>query len=699
MVKPAVAIPHIAPVMTADMNDNLCRPFSEEEISDALFQIGPLKAPGPDGLPARFFQRNWGLLKLDIIKAVQEFFVSKVMPDNVNDTTIVLIPKKSQPECLKDYRPISLCNVVYKIVSKCLANRLRPLLQEIISESQSAFVPGCLITDNALITFECLHAMQSSGQGGEFCAYKLDLAKAYDRVDWKFLECAMQAMGFDAVWIRWIMACVTTVRYRIKFNGELLPPFLPSRGLRQGNPISPYLFLFVADCLSKLMKNREDSGLVRGIQVCRSSPSVSHLLFADDTLLFFKASSQQAHVVRNMLAVFQRATGQLLSPEKSTIMFGPSVAPAVQEEIRDILHVHTVAFEARYLGLPTPQGRMKREAFQPIEEKLAKRVMDGSDRCASSAGKEVLIKSVAQPLPTYLMGVFKLNDGLCEELMRKIRKFWWGSKDGKHKTHWCSWERMLRTKTQGGLGFRDMKAFNQALLARQSWRLIQFPDSLCARILKAKYYPRGHLIDTVFTGNASPTWRAVEHGLELLKKGLIWRVGDGTAIRIWRDNWIPRPPILKVLGKKAPRTRVRWVTELIDPRTNSWDIGLLKALFFAPDVDMIRKIKLPRRGHEDLVAWHYEDTGIFSVRSAYRLAFNDSHQAPAGSTSTAPAGDRSLWNLIWKADVPPRVRHFAWRVATGTLPTTWNKWKRKLGNDGQCKVCGTEPETEAHALL
>jgi len=178
--------------ITDDMNDTLCKPFTEEEISNALFQIGPLKTPGPDGLPARFFQRNWGLLKEDIIHAVRVFFEVGTMPEGVNDTAIVLIPKVQHPETLKDYRPISLCNVLYKVVSKCLVNRLKPPLDAVISENQSTFIQR-LITDNALIAFECIHAIQQDNSvNSKFCAVKLDLAKAYDRVDWSYLEHAME---------------------------------------------------------------------------------------------------------------------------------------------------------------------------------------------------------------------------------------------------------------------------------------------------------------------------------------------------------------------------------------------------------------------------------------------------------------------------------------------------------------------------
>jgi hypothetical protein len=194
------------------MNDSLMAPFSEKEIGDALFQIGPLKAPGPDGFPARFLQRNWGMLKEDVVAAVQQFFIDGVMPTKVNETSIVLIPKKTDPEEVKDFRPISLCNVVFKVVSKCLVNCLRSLLQDMIAPYQSAFIPGRMITDNALIALECIHAVQGdSASCSKFCSYKLDMAKAYDRVDWVFLEGVLAKLGFHSTWIQWVMACVTTV--------------------------------------------------------------------------------------------------------------------------------------------------------------------------------------------------------------------------------------------------------------------------------------------------------------------------------------------------------------------------------------------------------------------------------------------------------------------------------------------------------
>jgi hypothetical protein len=273
-------------VVTDAMNEALCATYTEKEISDALFQIGPLKAPGPDGFPARFLQRNWGLLKDEVVAAVQLFFESGIMPSEVNDTAIVMIPKKNEPQELKDFRPISLCNVTYKVVSKCIANRLRLILDEIIAPTQSAFIPGRLITDNALMAFECIHSIQTGGAArSKFCAYKLDMAKAYDRVDWSFLEGVLAKLGFQSKWIRWVMACVTSVRYSIRFNGHMLDSFSPSRGLRQGDPLSPYLFLFVADGLSCLIRKEIESGALREFQICRRP--LASLTFSSRMTVFY----------------------------------------------------------------------------------------------------------------------------------------------------------------------------------------------------------------------------------------------------------------------------------------------------------------------------------------------------------------------------------------------------------------------------
>lgn len=176
---------------------------------------------------------------------------------------------------------------------------------------------------------------------------------------------------------------------------------------------------------------------------------------------------------------------------------------------------------------------------------------------------------------------------------------------------------MLRPKNKGRLGFRHMRIFNQALLARQVWRLIQFPESLCDRMLKTKYYPDGVLTDTIFTGNDSSSWQAIEHGVELLKKGIIWRIGNGQNIRTWRDPWIPRDFSRRPITPKG-NCRYNKISDFITP-DGQWNGQMLNDYFLPIDVEEIRKIKLYPNETEDFVAWSPDKKGLFTVKSAYYL--------------------------------------------------------------------------------
>lgn len=235
------------------------------------------------------------------------------------------------------------------------------------------------------------------------------------------------------------------------------------------------------------------------------------------------------------------------------------------------------------------------------------------------------------------MSVFKLPLGLCDDLTSIIRDFWWGVENGKRKTAWIAWEKLILKKCCGGMGFKDLRLFNQAMLARQAWRLIEHSDSPCARLLKAKYFPRGCLVDTAFCSNAS----TILPGLDLLKQGIIWRVGNGSQIRIWRDPWIPRGSSLRVTTRPG-RCRLRWVSELLDTDGRDWDVDKLIHLFNPADVEEITKIKIHVRSSEDFIAWHWEKSGIFTVRSAYNLSLKLQHGQNVQSSSSAPDGERKL---------------------------------------------------------
>jgi hypothetical protein len=251
----------IARKITPYMNASLIKPCTIEEVSMALNQMGPFKSAGPDGFSAAFYQQNWSSIGDEVCRAVSSFIHVGYMDEEVNFIQIVLIPKKNNLVFVTDYRPISLCNVIYKITFKVLANRLKVVLPLIISPNQSAFIPGQLITDNILAAYETLHSMQTRHWGKTgYVAVKLDMSKAYDRVDWYFLDVVMRRIGFSQVWRGLIMQCISSVHFSILINGQPTESFKPTRGIRQGDPISPYLFIICAEALSTLLSQAATSG-------------------------------------------------------------------------------------------------------------------------------------------------------------------------------------------------------------------------------------------------------------------------------------------------------------------------------------------------------------------------------------------------------------------------------------------------------
>ncbi|KAL9689163.1 hypothetical protein QQ045_033596 [Rhodiola kirilowii] len=476
----------IPKLVTEEMNNMLMAPFSEGEVRRALSQMHPTKAPGLDGFSALFYQSNWSVVGEKVVREVLSCLNNACVNPEWNETLLVLVPKVKKVEKVEDLRPISLCNVIMKLVTKVLANRLKEVLPVIISQTQSAFIPGRLITDNILLAHEISHYIKGvSSQKSCYMSLKLDMSKAYDRIEWYFLERMMIALGFAEGWVGRVMECVKTVTYKVKINDRVSETIRPSRGLRQGDPISPYLFLICAEWLNYALGKYQELGLIRGVRLCRGAPLITHLMFADDCVFFLKAKHDSVDWVREILSRYEKISGQKVNYAKSEMVCSKNATEDLRNKFVEKLHLRAVDSHSKYLGLPLSFGNRKTWLFREIDKKVLRKIHDWKHKLLSGAGREVLIKSILQAIPIYAMSCFKIHVPLCARIAGAILRFWWNGSKSKG-IHWLKAEEMFKERGLGGMGFRKIELMNISLLAKQGWRIMMEPDLLVSKVFKAK---------------------------------------------------------------------------------------------------------------------------------------------------------------------------------------------------------------------
>ena len=393
----------------------------------------------------------------------------------MNHTLIALIPKIPNPETTAHYRPISLCNTVYKILAKILVNRMRPILQRIIHPTQSAFIPHRTIHDNILIAHEIVNKFKHMKGKKGYVALKLDMEKAYDRIEWDFLLSCLQQLGFHATWINWIKECISTVSYSLILNNEPQGFFKPTRGLRQGDPLSPYLFIICMDVLAKRLQSYAlDAKTGIGIKIAPTATRIPCLFFADDSLLFCKANMQACHKLKAALDDFCAQSGQLINFHKSSLMFSKNTCNFDKQAVGGVFNIpHSVSF-GKYLGCSLFQGRPSADLFHSLTSKAASKLDTWVSNCFSKAGRVVLIQANLESLPTHTMQCYKLPSRITDQLDRINREFFWKTSSATGGLPLVAWDKVCRPKKLGGLGLRKFAAVNTAFTAKLIWK---FPVS------------------------------------------------------------------------------------------------------------------------------------------------------------------------------------------------------------------------------
>ncbi|CAL1396794.1 unnamed protein product [Linum trigynum] len=350
-----------------------------------------------------------------------------------------------------------------------------------------------------------------------------------------------------------------------------------------------------------------------------------------------------------------------------------------------------VAKHEKYLGLATVAGRSKKELFTGIVDRIRKKLKGWKERVLSVAAREVLIKSVAQAQLSYAMTVFKVPEGVLDEVHSMIMAFWWGQKGTERRVSWLRREEMVCSKMEGGMGFRDLKGFNMALLAKQLWNLYQRPNSLIATILRAKYHKHVSILDARAGYNPSYMWRSLMSALDFLNSGLRWRIGNGDSVCIWGDKWVPSSPELFVPSAPRGLPVDSRVSALIDPITEQWDLSLLENCF--PN-ELVRNIlKIPLRGIQepDRLIWSTSKNGSYSVLEGYRFWLKKFKE----ENGVNGFGEEVVWKKMWNMNIAPKIKQFIWRFAREVLPTGDHISEKSQRHGDKCPFCDLR-ETQIH---
>ncbi|KAK4384367.1 Retrovirus-related Pol polyprotein from type-2 retrotransposable element R2DM [Sesamum angolense] len=393
-------------VITEEESNSLTRPITADDVKTALFDIEEDRAPGPDGFSSGFFKAAWSVVGEDITAAVNDFFTTGRLLKQVNATLITLIPKVSAPSHVTDFRPISCCNVIYKIITKILVLRIWEVLDKLISPSQNAFVPGRSISDNVMLATE-LFSGYNQCRLPPRCALKVDLRKAYDTVEWDFLVATLHLFGFPIAFIRWIEECVTTPRFSLYLNGEVHGFFAGARGLRQGDPMSPCLFVLVMEVLHMIVPQFIKQDEVRSISLFRRG-----------------------------LDTFASLSGLHTNSQKSQLIISKA-AHGLRTSLLDTLGFQEGHLPVRYLGLPLISSRLTISDCQPLFQKIDNRIHGWEGTNLSFAGRAQLIKSVLSAL-----------GGTTASGYPKV-----------------AWDVVCRPLEEGGQGIRDVHALNRTLMS------------------------------------------------------------------------------------------------------------------------------------------------------------------------------------------------------------------------------------------
>ena len=651
-------------LQAADLS-HLEAPFDEEEVLAAINDLHAEKAPGPDGFIGVFFRSAWAIVKEDLLLAVNYFYHMHDQHFNkLNSAHICLIPKNSEAALISDFRPISLTHSIAKIISKVLANRLAPCLAQLVSRSQSAFVRKRSIHDNFMFTQNLIKELNRAKSPTLFL--KLDIAKAFDSVRWDYLLEVLHHLGFGNRWKAWVSILLRSASSAVMINGVRGNFFNHGRGLRQGDPLSPLLFILAIDPVQRLFDIASREGLLNPILHRSARLRVS--LYADDAAIFINPIREEVQVTNQILAAFSEASGLSVNLSKCAVY--PIRCDSLQlKHIMQPFPCAIKAFPCKYLGLPLTCRPLCRVDFQPLLDNLAGKLSAWKGKLLDKAGRLTLVNSVLTAVPVHFLTVFPLKKWAIKKIDKIRRSFLWRGAENANGGHCLvNWTKSARPKSLGGLGILDLERFSRALRLRWLW--LNWTDS--NRPWAGSQIPCDKIDAALFRASTSVT------------------VGNGLKTNFWHDAWlsgkapIDIAPSLYPLAWRKNRSVAEQLVNL------NWTRGLWRmenVQQMAEFIQLWNHIEgVQLNEQEDCIRWIWTENGVYSSKSAYLAQFKGSYSAFKAKS-------------IWKAHAEGKHKFFVWLLIQAKILTADKLSQRNWPCNPVCVLCDQEPETAIHLCL
>ncbi|GJV52623.1 RNA-directed DNA polymerase, eukaryota [Tanacetum coccineum] len=652
--------------LNLEQASDLESPITRDEIRNAVWSCGENKSPGPDGFTFEFFRKFWDVIGPDFCIAVEWFFDHGSFSIGCNSSFIALIPKTLDPKCVSDYRPISLIGSLYKVVTKILATRLSVVISGLISDVQTAFLPNRQILDDPFIISEILSWCKQKSQ--QAMIFKVDFAKAYDSIRWDYLDDVLNSFGFGSKWRSWIRGSLNSGMASILINGSPTFEFQFHCGLKQGDPLAPFLFILVMESLHLAFTRVIEAGVFTGIRI-DSSLMISHFFYADDAVFIGEWSQDNLKGIMHILRCFSLLSGLSINVKKSHLL-GIGVPSSCVKSAAESLGCSVMTTPFNYLGIKVGGNMSLVKSWGDMVDKLKKRLSKWKLKSLSIGGRLTLLKSVLGSTPIYYMSLFKVPKVVLNYLEGMRRNFFNGIQDGERKIAWVKWSKVLAPKKHGGLGVSSFYALNRALLVKWMWRFLSKDNSLWVRVISTIHGSYSQKL----TASHPSLWSSIikeihaikSQGIDVISHCKI-RIGNGTHTQFWNEFWLGDSVLKDMFPRLYALENCKdcYVADkLLSSVTSSFRRtvrGGAEAQQLSRLLETLEPVILSNM--EDRWVWDMNGDGVFRVKDVRNLL--DDIVLPKDESPTR-----------WIKCVPIKINIFAWKVYLDRLPTRLNLSRR-----------------------